>query len=105
MILFLVGCSTAPDPCTTMCENAATLYGGCLSTWGADWEAAGYADEDEFLDACATWAFEMRQLEDDAGKTGETDQTCEDRAATFAAEDATCDAYTGIDWSVHPWEE
>lgn len=87
-----------------MCEAAASLYGGCLREWGADWEAAAYADEEDFLDACGTWVREMRQLEADADHLGATDQTCEERAAAFTAEDATCEAFTGLDWHTPPWE-
>ncbi len=87
-----------------MCEAAASLYGGCLRDWGADWEAAAYADEEDFLDACGTWAWEMRQLEADVDHPGATDQTCEERAAAFTAEDATCEAFTGLDWHTPPWE-
>ncbi|GDX80038.1 hypothetical protein LBMAG42_18490 [Deltaproteobacteria bacterium] len=104
MIWFLLGCATAPDPCVAMCEAAADLYGGCLSTWGADWEAAAYADEDDFLDACATWSWEQRQLEVEAGQEGATDAVCEERAALFAAEEATCDDYTTIDWNTPTWD-
>lgn len=105
MVWFLVGCAAAPDPCTLMCEAAADLYGGCLRDWGAGWEAAAYADEDDFLDACGTWAWETRQLEVEAGESGATDAACESREALFAAEDATCDDYTTMDWSTPPWAE
>ena len=104
MLLLLAACAADPDPCTAMCVAAASLYGGCLTTWGADWESANYADEADFVDACATWAWEMRQLEVDAGKIGATDQTCLERSTAFQAEDATCDTYTTLDWNSPTWE-
>lgn len=103
--LLLLGCAEPADPCTAMCAGAAELYGGCLSEWGADWSAAGYADEPDFLDACATWAWELRELEADAGRTGEVDAECARREEAFTAEAATCDAYTSLDWNTPPWED
>ncbi len=104
MLLLLLSCERTADPCTGMCQAAAALYGGCLTSWNADWEAANYADEDDFLDACATWAWEMRQLEVDAHETGATEQMCVERSAAFSAEDATCDSYTTLDWNTPDWE-
>jgi hypothetical protein len=88
-----------------MCEAGAELYGGCLAEWDADWSAAGYADEADFLDACATWSFEMRSLERDAGHDGETDRSCADRAAQFSSPAATCDDFTSTDWNTPPWSD
>lgn len=104
MVWLLLGCADPADPCTATCDAAASLYGGCLADWGAGWEAAGYADEADFVDACATWAWELRQLEADAGRTGEVDAECEARTEALAAEDATCDTYTSMDWNTPPWE-
>ncbi len=98
-----------PDPCAEMCEAAAVLYGGCLRDWGAGWEAAGYDDEADFLDACNTWAWELRLLEEDAvergviEETGQIDGICLARRDAFTAEDATCSTYTSIDWNDVPW--
>ena len=103
ILAFLLACATSEDPCTTLCMDAADLYGGCLTSWGASWEAAGYADEADFLDACATWAWEGRQLEAEAGEPGATEDVCRSRDATFTAEDATCDDFTAVDWSAVPW--
>jgi len=100
----------APPACVSMCEAAATLYGGCLTDWGANWEAAGYADERDFLGACETWAWEMSLLEGDAVEQGDPTaegslvRTCRERADAFSEADATCDAYTGIDWNARPWQ-
>ncbi len=105
MLWLLLACAADPDPCTPMCEGAAALYGGCLTDWGADWSAAGYTDEAGFLDACTTWAFQMRALEADAGRTGDVDAECTAREARFTAEDATCEDYTGLDWNSPPWQE
>lgn len=98
-----------PDPCAEMCNAAAVLYGGCLADWGAGWEAAGYSDEEDFLDACATWAWELRLLEQDAvdqgviDEAGQVDSTCEARRDALSADDATCSTYTSIDWNDAPW--
>ena len=101
--------SPDPDPCAEMCGVAADLYGGCLADWGADWTAAGYTDEADFLNACETWAWELRLLEADAvdqgviDQPGQVDATCEERRDAFAADDATCATYTGTDWNHAPW--
>lgn len=112
--LLLVGqvaCGPAPaDPCLPMCAAAAALYGRCLDEAGADWAQAGFEDADDFTDSCETWAWEMRRLEADAVDRGHTaaqgalDAACADRDAAMRAVDATCAAYTGIDWSEPPWE-
>jgi hypothetical protein len=112
LLLLSAGCASdeAPPACVEMCVAAAGLYGACLSDWGADWEAAGYADEDDFLGACETWAWEMSLLEIDAVERGEADasgslvQTCEARESAFKEEDASCDAYTEVDWNARPWD-
>lgn len=106
MLLLLLSCAPEEtDVCTTMCEAAESLYGDCLTSWGAGWEAAGYADADAFAESCETWTFEMRQLEVDAGKSGATTNVCEERAAALTVEDAACDAFTGVDWNALPWIE
>lgn len=105
LAIALVGCGRrADDPCEAMCAAAADLYGGCLDDWGVGWTAAGYADEYDFIDACETWAWQMRRLEDRAGHNGATDAACARRTARFEAPDATCDDYTSIDWSSPPWQ-
>jgi hypothetical protein len=105
LLLALLAACAEPDACTPMCAAAGQLYGGCLQDWGADWEAAAYADEADFLDACDTWAWEMHQLERDAGRTGATDAACAEREAALTADDATCESFTGIDWHTPPWEQ
>lgn len=106
MWLFLLACAPeAPDVCTTMCEAAESLYGDCLASWGAGWEAAAYEDGEAFLASCETWSLEMRQLEADAGKDGVVDETCATRGAAMMAEDAECTAFTEVEWSKVPWEK
>lgn len=111
----LLACARAPDPCTDMCGSAATLYGGCLESWGLGWSAAGYADQADFLDRCQTWAWEERLLEaravrqGQAGAEGSVDATCTERDAAFTAaaadpEALQCAVYTDIAWDEAPWE-
>ena len=113
LALLLSGCGTppaaVPASCARMCTSAAALYGGCLSDWGADWSAAGFADEDGFVGSCETWGWEMSILEADAvergalGEAGWLAETCAAREAAFSAEDAACSAYTDIEWDNVPW--
>ena len=103
LLLLLVGCGTPlPPACVEMCAAAASLYGGCLEDWGGDWTMAGYADQEEFVDACQTWAWEMQQLEAHHGDEGWTEGTCAERAPTFAGGD--CASFTGTDWNQMPWD-
>ena len=90
-----------PDPCVPMCAAAARLYGECLDEWGAEWTDAGYRDQADFVDACDTWAWSARLLEDDAGETGRVDATCRTRSKAFSG--GTCDDFTAVDWSRMPW--
>lgn len=108
--VLVLGCAQ-PDPsCDAMCEAAASLYGACLEDWGVSWEAAGFVDEVDFVGRCETWAWEMHLLEDaavdrgDLDKAGIVDETCATREVALSAEDATCAAYTDIDWSTVPWD-
>ncbi len=99
---WLVGC--APDPCEAMCEAAVGPRWDCLARSGLDWEAAGYADAEDFEAACRTWAWEMRLLEEDAGLEGEVDAACALRAEALAAPGADCDTWSRWDWNALPWE-
>ena len=97
------GCGPEPpDPCTPMCAAATTLYGSCLDGWGAAWTDAGYEDEADFLDACETWAWSARLLEDEAGETGRIDATCRERTVQYT--DGTCEDFLATDWSTLPWQ-
>ncbi len=102
LALMIAGCAEpAEDPCAPMCAAAASLYGACLEDWGADWAAAGYADGADFQDACETWAWEQRLLEDEAGQQGVVDATCLEREALFT--EGTCEDFTAVDWSAALW--
>ena len=91
------GCTTS-DPCDPMCATVADAYGACLVDWGLDWTAAGYQDASDFEDACATWAWEQRQLARDAGRpVAEVDQACETRAAQV--EEGDCSTISSLDWN------
>lgn len=103
MIAWLLACAVDDDPCLAMCEAGASLYGGCLAEWGADWSAAGYTDDDDFVDACATWSYEMHLLEAEAGHEGQVDAACAERERSFSSDSATCDDFTSLDWSTPPW--
>ena len=90
-----------------MHAEATALYGGCLEDWGVDWDAAGYADEEAFEGSCATWAWEMQLLEDDATERGEAsggelEALCVERRDALSDEDATCQTYTDLEWGA-PW--
>ena len=105
----LLACSSEPDPCDAMCDAAAQLYGSCLDSWEMAWDAAGYQDQDDFVERCRTWAWEARLLERDAGQAGSVDGLCSTRAQDFELAGADtgapeCGAYTDIEWDVMPWE-
>ena len=112
LLILLAACGhpTAPAACDAMCVEAEALYGGCLEAWGLDWSAVGHRDGAEFRDSCATWSWEMAILERDAVRRGRIEgpgaleETCASRAAIFGADEATCADYTGLDWSLPPWE-
>jgi hypothetical protein len=93
MILLLLSCAQPPPACAQMCQAAADLYGGCLEGWGADWSAAGYVDQADFLDACETWVWEQQLLE-----TRDLPATCADRTRRYSAPAATCEEYTEDSW-------
>ena len=95
-------CHLEPDPCEETCDQAQRLFEACLDDWGIDWTDAGYQDADDYLDACLTWAWEMRTLAADAGDPGAADSLCEER--TTELETGTCDAYLAIDWAYQPWQ-
>lgn len=105
------GCGPQPDAdCAPMCAAAAAAYGACLGAEpGAKeggeprWADAGYDDEQGFLDACDTWAWEQRLLARAAEgrRAGEAkvSAACADRAAALDGAEAPCAAFLAIDWS------
>ena len=112
VVFFAFGCEPEPEmpaACEAMCLSAAALYGGCLADWGADWSAAGFDDEDAFLNSCQTWGWQMSHLQDAALEDGTHADAgwlaapCEDRDAAMSAEDAACSEFTDIAWSDVPW--
>ena len=107
----LLACEPQPPAvCDEMCAAAAGLYGACLEDWGLDWSAAGYEDEDDYLESCRTWAWEMALLQQDALERGVEEAegwlgtTCALRLRAFRSEDASCETYTSLDWEP-AWEE
>jgi hypothetical protein len=101
------GCAPKPDAdCAPMCAAAATAFGRCLDPDGAGaptWQDAGYDDEQGFLDACDTWAWEQRLLarEAEGRRAGDAkvSAACATRSDALRDEDAPCDAFLAIDWS------
>ena len=93
-----------------MCASASTLYATCLDEWDLDWQAAGYDDAAGFVDACETWAWQMRELEADAVQRDQLDEpsavdaACADRNAVFTDDLAVCEDYADVDWSTVPWK-
>ena len=109
LLLALLACDEAPDPCVDMCAQAAAVQCGCLDAWESDWSDLGYADQQDFYARCQTWSWEMRLLEADAVDRGELDQagvvdeTCRTRAEVLMAQELTCSEFSSLDWSVTPW--
>lgn len=97
ILLFFLACQTVPAECELMCKSAADTYGACLDGWGLDWEAAGYADKEDYLESCRTWAWEQGQLLTEAGQRGGLASGCATREADIEA--ATCEEYADINWS------
>jgi hypothetical protein len=96
-LLTLFACGGLPDPCEQMCEAAAQVYGRCLTAEGLDWNAAGYEGIEDYLDACDTWAWEKRLIEDtDPLEEGRLDAVC--RSRTSKLEGGGCQDYYDIDW-------
>ncbi len=106
--MFLLNCSQ-PDPCADMCSASAQVYGACLESWGASWEAAGYSDARDYFHSCETWAWELRLLEKQAKRDGEVPQTgrvdkvCRTRAEELRNSETQCETWESIDWESLPW--
>ena len=99
-----------PAACADMCQAGAALYGDCLDDWGATWADAGYAHRGDFVEACETWSWEMGLLEEDAVARGEDHARQAQRSRhvptalqRWEAPEATCEAWTGVDWNTPPW--
>ena len=110
LLLALLACEEAPDPCVDMCAEAAAVQCGCLDAWGSDWSDLGYRDQQDFYERCQTWAWEMRLLESDAvgrgalEEGGVVDEVCEERTEALEAPEMTCSEFSSMDWSVTPWQ-
>jgi hypothetical protein len=87
LILWILGCGV-PEACDEMCRRAADAQEACLADRGLTWEAAGFADRDDFLGHCDTWAWEEAQI----GDAGKTCATRRDRL------DGTCASYEALTW-------
>lgn len=57
------------------------MQGECLAADGLGWEAAGHADEADYIDACETWAWEQVRIDRASGRRGATGPDCEARTA------------------------
>lgn len=95
-MIWLLLWACADDACVPMCEVVAHAWGECLETRDAAWADAGWADEDDLRDGCATWAWTQRKLARDAGGV-DVDAICADRAAEIAADADSC-TVTRMDW-------
>ena len=101
------GCGPGPDPtCAPMCTEAAAAYGACLTEAPGSspaWVDAGYNDEQGFLDACDTWAWEQRLLaraaEGRRRGDAQVDAACAEREAALRAAADPCAAFFAEDWS------
>ena len=87
-------CSTTPESCEELCLAAEELTANCLEGWELDWNAAGYANAQDFQNSCSTWAWEQEQLIEAAQKRGEKTadlaSVCEERSKILSADTASC---------------
>lgn len=80
MILLLLAC--AEDPCVAMCDAALARYSRCMEERGLEWGMA-YADAADHRDACETWVWEKRLLDEEPD--------CPAMTATF--DSGSCEDY------------
>lgn len=79
----LLACAPA-DSCAAMCDAALARYSTCLEERGLSWgPQVGYDGPEDYANWCDTWAWEQRQLGEEA--------VCDDKLPTFR--DGDCDAY------------
>jgi hypothetical protein len=97
----LAAACAGPDPCEAFCDAIASRTAECLREEGSAWSATAWADEEDLRGSCATWAWEWRLLEADAGQGGATDAYCADREAALAP--APCAEVLAFDWEAEPW--
>lgn len=104
LLLFsLSACDGAEDACAPFCRAASDAQAACLAASDLDWEALGYADQDDWLESCQTWAWEQRQLARDAGvSAGAVDAACQ--AQEGAMEGGGCSEIQSFDWNDPVWE-
>jgi hypothetical protein len=89
LILLLFGCGV-PEACDAMCARAADGEAACLEERQLTWTSAGYADRDDFVAHCGTWAWEEVRLSGSAAA-----EICAERRDSL---DGTCAAYEALDW-------
>lgn len=94
----LIGCTEQiPATCDAMCDAAAANREACLESMGLGWDALGYADEADFRDACATWAWEQAQILGATGDAARLDAECAARRDALAVSD--CGAFAEFEWN------
>ncbi len=96
MILLLLACAR-PLPCASFCQRAEALLLDCAEEQGLDIEAMGFSTVEDFRESCATWAWEARRLEREAGAA---QARCEAWEAELVDidEGQACATWAGIDW-------
>jgi hypothetical protein len=110
LLLALLSCVEAPEPCVDMCAEAAAVQCGCLESWGSDWSDIGMESQQDFYARCQTWAWEMALLEKDARSrgvledAGVLEDVCEERTEALQDPELSCEEWSAMDWSVTPWD-
>ena len=102
LLLAFFACDPAPEPCLAMCERVVAQECGCLAQWDAQWSELGYSDQEDYFEACETWVWQMRLLEEDAGSDA-LDGHCQDWTETLDAGPMECGQWAESDWSDIPW--
>jgi hypothetical protein len=100
--LLALACAGGEDPCERVCPPAASTYAACLAEEGRSWESSEWGSEADFLDACATWAWEVRRLARAERAHDALDAECADREALLGEEGASCAAWDQLAWDGLP---
>ena len=99
--MFCIACDQAiPESCVTACARATAFHASCLAEAGSSFADYGYDDSADYEDACLTWAWEEKQLED----AGVLDQSVEDlcKGLAEAYPQAACPEEMSVDWRSPP---
>jgi hypothetical protein len=103
-----LGCLGSPalEPqCEELCLTASALMSPCLTELEQSWENTIWLDENNYLESCNTWSWEMSLIARSADAPNNARELlagyCEEQNSQLATN--SCEDLWALDWTTEPW--